>query len=1437
MERRETIEGALNKKGCAFIKYEKLVYSRSSRRYRLYLDSKQRLTAGSLYSLKRYLDSILREYRGKLDVVVRQPGEALLNDDALFEKVAKDWVMSENRAMLPFYKNARFSREGSLVDIEFDREYAPKLSLHMGFLTELEEYFKECFDIKIQMRNLSFVGDKNNISENKPVSKIDTENDGFVFTYEPPVEEYPLIEREPPPEMEAPPWEDVPDKKQEKRIEKSPEPQKHARVSKQRTISLSELTLETQVDIEGDVEFVESRPVKDGRYTILRFVITDYVTSVVCKWFLRQNKSQEAIALVRKDKRLRVNGKYIFDQYSKSNMLEVQNAVELQKPVPCDKSDSKRVELHLHTNMSAQDGLTPADEYFKRASQFGHKALAVTDHGVVQAFPDASSAGKKYGVKPIFGMEAYMVDDYRKVYEGKNDYPIDGEFVVFDIETTGLNNKTCGITEIGAVKMRGDEILETFQTFVNPQMPIPANIVSLTGITQDMVKNAPVEREALKMFAEFAGESCLIAHNASFDVGFVYRGGEFSNDVLDSLALARIALPTIKSYKVNVLANHYNFSLEHHRAVNDAECTAKIVARLFNEPTLEGIKTLMDLNSMQGSMDKNAKSYHTILLCENKVGLTNLYRLVSEAHMQYFYRKPRIPKSLVQKHREGLIVGSACEAGELYNAVVAGAKDEQLECIAQFYDYLEIQPLANNEFMVREGRATHEELRENNKKIYNLGKKLGKHVVATTDCHYLDKKDDYYRRIIQDSMGFSDADYGSSLYFRSTDEMLEEFSYLGEEAAHEVVVDSTNAIADRVEVIDLFPGETVMPVIENADVEIEALAYQRIKARYGDPLPELIEKRMQRELGSIIKHGFSVLYWIAQKLVEKSMSDGYLVGSRGSVGSSLAAYAMGITEVNPLPPHYVCPNCKHSDFDVDESYASGVDIPGAQCLECGTEYLADGFDIPFEVFLGIDADKVPDIDLNFSGEYQQNAHKYVEEIFGQSHVFRAGTISAIQEKTAVGFVRKYFEKRGKEIPEVEIGRLARGCSGVKRTTGQHPGGLVIVPKDREIYEFTPIQKPADKVDGDTITTHFDFNSMHDILVKLDILGHDNPTIIRMLQDLIGIDPLTIPLNDPATMSLFYSTEALGIEPKDIRGIDTGTLGIPEFGTRFVRGMLQDTKPKTMGELVRISGLSHGTDVWLGNAKDLITEGITNLSGAICTRDDIMNYLVKKGVEQRQAFFIMESVRKGKWAFGAEKKQEEQEKAMRDASVEEWFIESCRKIKYMFPKAHAVAYVVMALRIAYCKVHYPQEYYATYFTVHASEFDASPALKGTQGILEELSQLDMKSKLTATEQLTMTLLEVVLEMYARGISFLPVDLNKSSALKFTVEGENLRMPFISIPKLGFKAAKLLEAEARECEFLSVEEVKKRGKVSVTVIEAMREMGCLRSLPESAQLSFF
>ncbi len=1213
----------------------------------------------------------------------------------------------------------------------------------------------------------------------------------------------------------------------------------HGKKIDQIPVYMKHVTPGEGVVVEGLVVSAEGRVLKEGKWTILEFAVTDYTNTVKCKLFMRGEKLEKANT-VKAGMWLRVMGNFEYDDYAKENVISAKSIVSVDKPERMDTAEVARTELHLHTTMSAQDGLTSAKKYINQAKKWGMKSIAITDHGVVQAFPEAVSA-LNYGgdaFKIIFGMEAYMVNDAEDVYTGKN-RTFDDEFVIFDIETTGLSPVDCGITEIGAVRIKGGKIIDEFGTFVDPGHPIPPKITEITGITDEMVAGAPSVDVALREFWNYAGNTCLVAHNASFDTSFVFsyskkNGIDFECDVMDTLSVARAHIKDIRSHKLNIIAKYYDIPLKHHRAVNDAKATAQILLKIFDELRAKGANDLHEMNRIFIDADayKRATVHHTILLAKNKTGLTNLYNLVSLGHLNYFYRTPRIPKREIEAHREGLIIGGACERGEVFMSAMNDPGDAKLKEVMEFYDYVEIQPTSNNEFLVRDGRVqSTEHLRDLNRRIYRVAKEMGKMTVATTDTHYLDPEDEYFRRIVMHIKKFKDADNQAPLYFRTTDEMLEEFSYMGEDVAHEVVVGNPNAISDMIEKIELFPGETVMPVVDGDKEYIRELGYSRMHEMYGNPLPELIATRLERELGSVINNGFAVLYYIAQKLVKKSNDDGYLVGSRGSVGSSLAAFALGITEVNPLPPHYLCTKCKHIDFDIDTiKFGCGVDLPPKDCPECKEPMLRDGYDIPFEVFLGLNAEKVPDIDLNFSGEYQSKAHKFVEEFFGKEYVFRAGTIGEIKEKTARGYVLKYMEEKGLNLGRAEVERLAIGISGTKRTTGQHPGGMVIVPHDREVYEFTPIQKPADKLEADTVTTHFDFNSMHDILVKLDILGHDNPTSIRMLQDLTGLEPMEIPLNDPDTMELFCSTKSLGVTKEQINGIAVGTLGIPEFGTFFVRQMLLDTKPKTMSELVRISGLSHGTDVWTGNAQTLIADGVATLGECICTRDDIMNYLVKKGVDHQLAFFTMENVRKGK---GLTDKMYD---AMVAANVEEWFIDSCKKIKYMFPKAHAVAYVIMSLRIAYCKVHHPLEYYATFFTIKSGDFDSSYFVGGSEAIKKNIKEIEGKGKdAAAVEQNVYDLLLLALEMHERGFEFLPVHVRHSKAMKFIIEDGKIRMPFFSVPKLGEKVAVALEAQ--QDNLTNVEDLKKNAGLSKTVVDTLRTMGSLQGLPESSQLTLF
>jgi DNA polymerase-3 subunit alpha (Gram-positive type) len=1102
-----------------------------------------------------------------------------------------------------------------------------------------------------------------------------------------------------------------------------------------------------------------------------------------------------------------------------------------------DESELKRVELHLHTRMSAQDGITDVDKAFETAKRFGHKALAVTDHGVVQAFPAEAKAAKKSGVKPIFGVEGYLQRESELA-------DMNQTFVVFDLETTGLKPEQCEIIEVGAVKIQNGVVTDRFQTFVNDGGIVPPRITELTGITTEMLYGAPNSRKVLSDFYEFSKGCCLVAHNAEFDMGFIRHHGErfgivFEQQYADTLMLSRYLVRDLENYKLDTVCEALNVVLkDHHRASDDANATGEVFLHLLERLRALGLTALpvrTDATRPEGGK-KRGKTNHIVILARTQAGLKNLYRIVSFAHLEHFHYHPVIPFSLISIFRDGLILGSACADGELYQAILHDKGAETIENIARFYDYLEIQPRCNNAFLVRAGEATDERILEINREIVSLGERLDIPVAATGDVHFLNPEDAIYREVILTKNGFEDASLQPPLYFKTTTEMLAEFSYLGAETAKRVVVDVPNEIADRCEQIKPFPDGTHAPTIENASEILQEMAQKRAHELYGDPLPPVVQARLDRELKSIIGNGFASLYLMAQRLVHKSNSDGYLVGSRGSVGSSFVATMAGITEVNSLQPHYVCPNCKHSDFDIDrKKYACGIDMPQKDCPVCGTPYLKMGFDIPFEVFLGFDGDKTPDIDLNFSGEYQGTAHKYVEEMFGKGHAFRAGTISGVAVRTAFEYVRIYEEKNGRTLRKAERERIANGCQDVKVTTGQHPGGIVIVPKEDDILDYTPIQYPADKRDKEIITTHFDFHAMDDRLVKLDILGHDDPTALRMLQDLTGLDPVTIPLDDPETMRIYTSSEPLKVDLSALR-CSVGTLGTPEFGTSFVRGVLEATMPTTMEELVRISGLTHGTDVWLGNAETLVAGKVATLSEVICTRDDIMNYLILRGVDASSSFKIMESVRKGKGL------KPEMEQKLLDNDIPSWYIDSCKKIKYMFPRGHAVAYTMMSFRVAYYKVHYPLEFYSVYYTVRADLFDVSLAYGGAEQVLERIREIDRSTaKMSDSEKKRtgdiVTILEVVYEMNMRGIELLPVDLYKSHATRFLIEDGAIRPPFNAIPSVGDNAAIEMAANRGNSVFHTIDEFRRITKANSAVISAMERCGCFAGMSRTDQISLF
>ena len=1200
------------------------------------------------------------------------------------------------------------------------------------------------------------------------------------------------------------------------------------------------------VVIIGETFGLTQEPARRGNKVSTTFCVYDGNTSIEIRAYEDVEKSDLIASIVKNGSAVALYGKSEIERkkegFGKDLIFSFNHIAKIKEIKRMDNAEEKRVELHLHTQMSAMDALLDPELAVKKAYEWGHKAVAITDHGNVQAYQMAMLQAEKLNMKVIYGLEAYFVNDKTSAVTGDYKGSFDDEFVVFDIETTGLSVLTSQIIEIGAVKIKSGKVLERFNEFVDPCVPIPEIITELTGINDDMVKGANKIDIVLRQFLDFIGDRLLIAHNANFDISFIRKasrnlGYAFSNPYLDTVTLSRYLNSDLKSHKLDAVAKYYNLGdFNHHRACDDAEMLANIFFAMTDKMTRFDIN---DFEALQRDMSENAdplkiKPYHQVILVKNPIGLKNLYKLISYSYLKYYRRMPRIPKSELEKHREGLIIGSACEAGELFRAILEKKPDDDIRDIVNFYDYLEIQPISNNRFLIDEGMVADEEgLRELNRQIVELGEKHKKPVVATCDVHYLNPDDEIGRKVLLAGMRFKDADKDCPLYFRTTEEMLEEFSYLGEEKAREVVITNPNRIADMVEDgIRPFPKGTFTPKIEGAEEDLQRMCYENAEKKYGKPLPEYVRARLDKELTSIIKNGFAVLYIIAQKLVKYSEDNGYLVGSRGSVGSSFVASCAGISEVNPLKPHYYCPNCQHNEFFMNGEYGSGFDLPDKNCPNCGTKMCADGHDIPFETFLGFYGEKSPDIDLNFSGEVQGKVHKYTEELFGAENVFRAGTIGGVAEKTAFGFVLKYLEEKGISLPRAEMNRLVSKCVGVKRTTGQHPGGIVVVPKEMEIYDFCPVQHPAEDATSNIVTTHFTFEYLHDTLLKLDELGHDIPTKYKWIERFSDTSVMDVPMNDRAVYELFLSTKSLGISPDDIGGAKLGTYGLPEFGTRFVMKMVEEAKPSSFADLLQISGLSHGTDVWTGNAQDLINNGICDISHVIGCRDNIMNDLIAYGVDSALSFQIMESVRKGKGL------KPDWEKAMIEAGVDDWYIDSCKKIKYMFPKAHAAAYVMSAIRVAWYKVHMPVAFYSAMFTVSNVGLDAEIVMRGHRGVSDEIKRIeDLGKEASQKEQASVAGLQLVREAYARGIKFLPINLKKSDQKAFLPENGGIRLPFSSLSGLGENAAQNIIDARNDEDFFSVEDLQIRAKLSGSVIEILRKNNVLDGLSDTDQMSFF
>ncbi|MBQ2028578.1 MAG: PolC-type DNA polymerase III [Clostridia bacterium] len=1419
---------------------DRVIYKRGSGHAYFYLLSDTVAGEKEYAAVQKVLRSAFPGVRLSLRIASPSLKDSFLSSPDKYGHVINNILLRQHPAVAAWEYDMRYKAENGTVVLELPDDFAYRYFKEQGLIEKINQAIKDIFCVEVNaICRVTGVREETNARierERRAEEALNAQRRELALKHE---EE--LRRRR-----------EAADEKKRRLI--------RGRQITEEAVAISTLNSDTGVTvIKGKRLDCEEKEISNGEMLLVTFHVTDYTGTMKCKMFLRyrpkmrKDEAEEAPPITDEQraqvadtvKRLKdcdgvmVKGDCRYDNFAHECTMMVESIMRYDLPKRVDNAPEKRIELHMHTQMSSMDAVASATALISRAAQWGHPAIAVTDHGVVQSYPEAFGAAKKNGIKLIPGVEGYLTDEDCIVRSEKEDSrPLSTPIIVLDFETTGLDTRNDRIIEIGAVKLSDGHVIEDLSILVNPEQLLKPKITEITGITDQMLLNQPKITEALPRLLDFIGDCPIAAHNADFDYPILQselhrQGITREYTVIDTLTFARKLYPDMKSHKLNMVCKRLGVSLKNaHRAVHDATATAHCLRQMLEEAGKRGASILGEINEKISGYTLGS-SYHIVLLATSQKGLENINHLVSDGHLKYFRRRPHMPRANIQHYREGILLGSACEAGELFRAVLEGADEKRLSRIARFYDYLEIQPVGNNEFLIREGRVKDvEELREMNRTIVRLGEKLGIPVVATGDVHFLDPEDSVFRAILQDGLGYEDCDEQPPLYLKTTEEMLEEFSYLGTEKAHEVVIDNPHKILDRIGEIALFPkhpeGKTTFsPVWDYAPDDIREMVDKTSHEMYGDVLPEIVQKRLDKELKSIIGYGYATLYDIASKLVRKSNADGYLVGSRGSVGSSLVATMCGITEVNALPPHYRCKHCRQAWFDIPEGYTIGVDLPDKNCPNCGQPLTKDGFDIPFEVFLGFKGDKVPDIDLNFSGEYQGHAMAYVEELFGQGFVFRAGTIGTLAEKTAYGFVLKYLEKRNIMATEAEKNRLVAGCVGVKRTTGQHPGGMVVLPKAYDICQFTAVQHPADDDTSNIITTHYDFNSMHDILVKLDILGHDDPTMMHMLERITGVNYKEIPLDDKAVMSLFCSPEALGVTAEQIN-CTTGTLGIPEFGTAFVRGMLEDTKPSTMEELIRISGLSHGTDVWLGNAKDLIDSGTATLKECICTRDDIMNYLISKGVDSKISFDTMESVRKGRGL------KPEMEEAMAAADVPHWFVDSCKKIKYMFPKGHAVAYVTMALRVAWFKVHMPLAYYAAYFTIRATGFDAATMIMPPERVRERIAELDQMEKPTAREKDAQTALEMVLEFLMRGFRFLPADLYKSDVKDFVMEDNCLRVPFTSIGGLGESAAAGI-VEARSQPFISIEDLKNRAKVSTAVVELLRDAGALEGLKDTNQVS--